>query len=78
MNNLAIYLKNIDEFKKGFIYECTQPYNGMIDICSPNGDLVRKEIGDKNFTYILNPTMPVAEILKNNHTVSQYVGSIIN
>ena len=77
MNNLAICLVSDEEFTEGFIYECTQPYDGMIDVCSPKGGFVTMDADDKNFTFILNPNETIEQILKNNHTVFDYQGSIL-
>lgn len=62
MNNLAICLKGDENFRENHVYEATNAYNGMIDIVA-NGNLCTVDLDDKDFVFLINPTLEITNLL---------------
>lgn len=56
MNNRAIAWKTDEHFTAFKRYECSNTYQNMIDIMDNNGEMIKVELEDKDFTFILNPS----------------------
>lgn len=56
MNNRAISWKTDENFTAYETYECSNTYQNMIDIMDDNGEIIKVELEDKDFTFILNPS----------------------
>ena len=76
--NLAICKNSSIMFRKGFIYECDEPFDGMINIHNSNGDPVTTGLNRDDFIFILNSNDTLQQILESNYTIFEYNGSINN
>lgn len=56
MNNKAIAWKTDDHFTAYKTYECSNTYQNVIDIMDDNGAMIKVELEDNDFTFILNPS----------------------
>ena len=56
MNNKAISWKSDEHFTKCKLYDCSNVYNNMIDIMDNEGKMIKVDLEDKDFTFILNPS----------------------
>lgn len=56
MNNRAIVWKTDEHFTAYKTYECSNVYQNMIDVMDNHGKMIKVDLADKDFTFILNPS----------------------
>lgn len=52
--NFAISRKTDEHFVSGKKYECTNIYNGFIDILDEHRELIKVDLADSDFLFVLN------------------------
>jgi hypothetical protein len=71
MNNKAISWKSDEHFTKCKLYDCSNVYNNMIDIMDNEGKMIKVDLEDKDFTFILNPS---EEFMASNMEIRELMG----
>lgn len=56
MNNRVIVWKTDEHFTAYKTYECSNTYQNMIDVMDNHGEMIKVDLDDKDFTFILNPS----------------------
>lgn len=56
MNNRVIVWKTDKHFTAYKTYECSNVYQNMIDVLDNHGEMIKVDLEDKDFTFILNPS----------------------
>lgn len=72
MNNKAISWKSDEHFTKCKVYDCSNVYGNMIDIMDDDEKMVKVDLGDRDFTFILNPS---EEFVSSNMEIMELMGT---